>query len=88
MQKTNVFKEFITLFKLNWKVIMIYWLLGLSLYGVTLIPANMLKQGIILLLWFGTFLPIAVLVYLAINQTRYLNALYKGDKNKDVINTK
>lgn len=88
MQKTNVFKEFIKLFKLNWKVIMIYWLIGLALYGVTLIPANMLKQGIILLLWFGTILPIAGLVYLAIDQTRYLNALYKGDKKKDVINTK
>lgn len=82
MQKTNVFKEFIKLFKLNWKVIMIYWLIGLGLYGITLIPANMLKQGIILLLWFGTILPIAGLVYLAIDQTRYLNKLYKESKNE------
>lgn len=86
MQKTNVFKEFIKLFKLNWKVIMIYWLIGLALYGVTLIPANMLKQGIILLLWFGTVFPIVVLVYLAIDQTRYLNKLYKESKNES--NTK
>lgn len=86
MQKTNVFKEFIKLFKLNWKVIMIYWLTGLGLYGVTLIPANMLKQGIILLLWFGTIFPIAVLVYLAIDQTRHLNRLYKESKNES--NTK
>lgn len=86
MQKTNVFKEFIKLFKLNWKVIMIYWLTGLALYGITLIPANMLKQGIILLLWFGTILPIAGLVYLAVDQTRYLNKLYKESKNES--NTK
>lgn len=86
MQKTNVFKEFIKLFKLNWKVIMLYWLTGLGLYGITLIPANMLKQGIILLLWFGTILPIAGLVYLSIDQTRYLNKLYKESKNES--NTK
>lgn len=86
MQKTNVLKEFIKLFKLNWKVIMLYWLTGLALYGVTLIPANMLKQGIILLLWFGTILPFIVLVYLAIDQTRYLNTLYKESKNES--NTK
>lgn len=86
MKKTNFIEQFVKLFKLNWKVLALYWSAGILLYLLTLVPYEMLKTGITLFVYFGAIFPLVMLVYLAIDQTRYLNKLLKGDT--DESNTK